>query len=61
MSTAILDDDIEIGNRRTPSLTIILTGLHKYTNYTVKVAAYTRIGTGENSKPITCSTDQDGI
>ncbi|XP_027854261.2 cell adhesion molecule Dscam2 isoform X3 [Aphis gossypii] len=53
------DDDIEIGNRRTPSLTIVLTGLHKYTNYTLKVAAYTRIGTGENSKPIMCCTDQD--
>ncbi|XP_025200616.1 Down syndrome cell adhesion molecule-like protein Dscam2 isoform X5 [Melanaphis sacchari] len=53
------DDDIEIGNRRTPSLTIVLTGLHKYTNYTLKVAAYTRIGIGENSKPIMCCTDQD--
>ncbi|VVC39650.1 Hypothetical protein CINCED_3A005038 [Cinara cedri] len=53
------DDDIEIGSRRTTSLTIVLTTLHKYTNYTLKVAAYTRIGAGENSKPITCCTDQD--
>ncbi|XP_025423992.1 Down syndrome cell adhesion molecule-like protein Dscam2 isoform X3 [Sipha flava] len=53
------DDDIEIGSRRTSSLTIVLTGLHKYTNYTLKVAAYTRIGTGENSESITCCTDQD--
>lgn len=60
-TATVSDDDIEIGNRRTPSLTIVLTGLHKYTNYTLKVAAFTRIGTGENSKPITCCTEQDGI
>lgn len=42
-------------------MTIVLTTLHKYTNYTLKVAAYTRIGTGENSKQITCCTEQDGI
>ncbi|XP_050430112.1 cell adhesion molecule Dscam2 isoform X2 [Adelges cooleyi] len=53
------DDDIEIGNRKTTSPTVILTGLHKYTNYTLKVAAFTRIGTGEYSKPITCCTEQD--
>ncbi|XP_050537388.1 cell adhesion molecule Dscam2 isoform X2 [Daktulosphaira vitifoliae] len=53
------DDEIEIGSRKTTSPNIILIGLHKYTNYTLKVAAFTRIGVGENSKPITCSTDQD--
>ncbi|KPJ04573.1 Down syndrome cell adhesion molecule-like protein CG42256 [Papilio xuthus] len=37
-----------------------LQGLHKYTNYTVKVAGFSNYGTGPFSFPIVCATLQDG-
>ena len=37
-----------------------LTGLEKFTNYTVKILAFTRIGDGNISDPVTVSTDEDG-
>ncbi|CAG4944890.1 unnamed protein product, partial [Parnassius apollo] len=36
-----------------------LQGLHKYTNYTVKVAGFSNYGTGPFSFPIVCATLQD--
>lgn len=38
-----------------------LTGLDKFTNYTIKVAAFTRIGVGAKSPGVIVSTDEDGI
>ena len=38
-----------------------LTGLEKFTNYTIQVAAFTRIGDGAMSRALTVSTDEDGM
>jgi len=37
-----------------------LTGLRKYTNYTIKIAAYNSIGMGPYSEMIMVQTDVDG-
>lgn len=37
-----------------------LTGLSKFTNYTIQVAAFTRIGYGALSPDVIVSTDEDG-
>lgn len=37
-----------------------LTGLDKFTNYTIQVAAFTRIGYGAKSPGVIVSTDEDG-
>lgn len=46
--------------RKTTALTLILTGLRRFTNYTVQVLAFTRIGDGPFSKIAYCHTDEDG-
>ena len=38
-----------------------LTGLNKFTNYTLQVAAFTRIGYGALSSDLIVSTDEDGM
>lgn len=38
-----------------------LLGLNKFTNYTIEVAAFTRIGYGALSWDLIVSTDEDGI
>ena len=38
-----------------------LTMLKKFTNYTIQLAAYTRIGDGTKSPPFIVSTDEDGM
>ena len=58
-------DALELGNdniesRKTTELTMVLTGLRKYTNYSLQVLAYTRMGDGALSKPIFCQTEEDG-
>ena len=47
-------------NVTTVNQSLKLTGLEKFTNYSVRVLAFTRIGDGNVSDPITVSTDQDG-
>lgn len=47
-------------NMTTVNQSLELTGLEKFTNYSVKVLAFTRIGDGNVSDPVTVSTDQDG-
>lgn len=37
-----------------------LTGLEKFTNYSLQVAAFTRIGVGTKSPELIVSTDEDG-
>lgn len=51
----------EMDTRKTTESTIVLTGLRKYTNYSVQVLAYTRIGDGIFSMPIYCKTEEDGM
>lgn len=38
-----------------------LMGLKKFTNYTIQVAAFTRIGYGALSPEVIVSTDEDGM
>lgn len=55
------DDDIQITNeiKRTSNLETYLHALHKATNYSVRVLAYTSSGDGESTQPIYCSTEDD--
>lgn len=50
-------DDVE--TRKTTALTTVLTGLKKYTNYSIQVLAYTRMGDGVISNPSYCHTEED--
>jgi len=43
------------------TLTAEVKGLKKYTNYTVRVLAYTVNGNGVASQPIVIATDEDGM
>lgn len=52
--------DMGMDSRKTTAMTIVLTGLLKYTNYSVQVLAYTRAGDGVTSRPIYCHTEEDG-
>jgi hypothetical protein len=45
----------------TASSETILHGLHKYTNYSMMVLAFTSGGDGVKSVPIHCQTEQDGM
>ncbi|XP_037907261.1 Down syndrome cell adhesion molecule-like protein Dscam2 isoform X8 [Hermetia illucens] len=51
------NDDVE--HRETTALTTVLTGLSKFTNYSVQVLAHTRMGDGVISNPVYCHTDED--
>ena len=54
------DHDRFYRNVTTVNQSFELTGLEKFTNYTVKVLAFTRIGDGNISDPVIVSTDEDG-
>ncbi|XP_049798773.1 Down syndrome cell adhesion molecule-like protein Dscam2 [Schistocerca nitens] len=45
--------------KRTPSLETYLHGLLKYTNYSVRLSAYTDVGEGASSNSVFCNTEQD--
>ncbi|XP_030081813.1 Down syndrome cell adhesion molecule-like protein Dscam2 isoform X1 [Drosophila hydei] len=59
----IIDDVMpnkdEVESRKTTALTTVLTGLRKYTNYSIQVLAHTRMGDGILSKPLFCHTEED--
>lgn len=59
-SDTLTDNNSEIEVRKTTALTIVLTGLKKYANYSIQVMAYTRMGDGVSSKVIFCHTEEDG-
>nr|CAD7427386.1 unnamed protein product [Timema monikensis] len=46
--------------RKTTALTALLTSLRKFTNYSVQVLAFTRAGDGVVTKPLVCTTEEDG-
>jgi Down syndrome cell adhesion molecule-like protein 1 len=46
--------------RKTTALTTVLTSLRKYSNYSIQVLAYTRMGDGVSSQAIFCKTEEDG-
>ena len=49
-------DDVKVGANRS----LERAGFERYTNYTVRVAAYTIKGLGNFSEPIRVITDEDG-
>lgn len=51
-------DEMEV--RKTGSMTMTLAGLRKYTNYSIQVLAYTRVGDGISSRTMFCRTKEDG-
>ena len=55
-----IDEDKFYRNVTTVNQSFELTGLEKFTNYSVKVLAFTRIGDGNVSDPVLVSTDEDG-
>ncbi|XP_011307192.1 Down syndrome cell adhesion molecule-like protein Dscam2 isoform X1 [Fopius arisanus] len=50
-------DEMEV--RKTGSMTMNLAGLRKYTNYSIQVLAYTRVGDGVPSRSLYCRTKED--
>ncbi|XP_015430998.1 PREDICTED: Down syndrome cell adhesion molecule-like protein Dscam2 [Dufourea novaeangliae] len=50
-------DEMEV--RKTSVLTTVLTGLRKFTNYTIQVLAYTKIGDGVPTTVTYCQTEED--
>ncbi|KAB0795843.1 hypothetical protein PPYR_09904 [Photinus pyralis] len=49
----------EIETRKTTALTTVITGLRKYTNYTMQVLAFTKIGDGVLTSVTFCQTEED--
>ena len=52
--------DIFVDPLNTTSLSILVTGLEEYVNYNVSVRAYTSVGPGPYSDPVTERTFEDG-
>jgi hypothetical protein len=50
----------EMDTRKTTALTTVLTSLRKFSNYSVQVLGYTRMGDGVSSQAIFCKTEEDG-
>lgn len=50
----------EIDTRKTTALTTVLTSLRKFSNYSIQVLGYTRMGDGVSSQAIFCKTEEDG-
>ncbi|GAB6033414.1 Down syndrome cell adhesion molecule-like protein 1 [Chamberlinius hualienensis] len=45
--------------KMTSALKTILHGLHKYSNYSIRILAFTRVGDGVKSEPVFCKTLED--
>lgn len=41
-------------------MTMTLAGLRKYTNYSIQILAYTRVGDGVPTRTMYCRTKEDG-
>lgn len=46
--------------RKTTALTTVITGLKKFTNYSLQVLAFTKVGDGVLAPPTYCQTEEDG-
>ncbi|XP_049818857.1 Down syndrome cell adhesion molecule-like protein Dscam2 isoform X3 [Aethina tumida] len=59
----VLDDNWrgndEMETRKTTGLTTVITGLRKFTNYSLQVLAFTKVGDGVFTTPTYCQTDED--
>lgn len=57
----VLVDISTVGEvKKTSSVETYLHTLYKYTNYSIRVLAYTGAGDGVLSPPIFCTTEEDG-
>lgn len=56
----MLTDVTEVQTKLTTALTTVLHGLLKYTNYSIELLAFTRVGDGVKSDRIHCRTKEDG-
>lgn len=54
----LLNDAMD--TRKTTALTIVLSNLRRFTNYSMQVLAYTRMGDGVLSGQSFCQTEEDG-
>ncbi|XP_070509604.1 cell adhesion molecule Dscam2 isoform X3 [Chironomus tepperi] len=52
-------DNEEPDVKKTTALTTVLTSLRKFTNYSIQILAYTRMGDGVLSAPKFCHTEED--
>ena len=52
--------DIITNLLNTTNLSILVTGLEEYVNYNISVRAYTSVGPGPYSDPVTARTLEDG-
>lgn len=50
----------EMETRKTTALTTVITGLRKFTNYSLQVLAFTKVGDGVFTIPHYCQTEEDG-
>ncbi|CAH1181312.1 unnamed protein product [Phyllotreta striolata] len=59
----VLDDNWkgndEMETRKTTALTTVITGLRKFTNYSLQVLAFTKVGDGVFTAPSYCQTEED--
>ena len=53
--------DIFVDPLNTTSLSIVVAGLEEYVNYNIRVRAYTSVGPGPYSDPVTERTLEDGM
>jgi Down syndrome cell adhesion molecule-like protein 1 len=60
MADENISDNDDMDTRKTTALTTVLTTLKKFSNYSIQVLAYTRMGDGVISQPIFCHTEEDG-
>ncbi|XP_068892723.1 cell adhesion molecule Dscam2 isoform X6 [Tenebrio molitor] len=52
-------DNDEVETRKTTALTTVITGLRKFTNYSLQVLAFTKVGEGVFALPTYCQTEED--
>ncbi|KAJ8974837.1 hypothetical protein NQ317_006679 [Molorchus minor] len=59
----VLDDNWkgndEMETRKTTALTTVITGLRKFTNYSLQVLAFTKVGDGVLTAPMYCQSEED--
>lgn len=50
----------EIETRKTTALTTVIAGLRRFTNYSLQVLAFTKVGDGALTAITYCQTGEDG-
>ncbi|KAG8238283.1 hypothetical protein J437_LFUL018191, partial [Ladona fulva] len=58
-SAEVLEATNKPETKITTALSVVVHGLEKYSNYSIQVLAYTRVGDGVASSPLFCITEED--